>query len=36
MAGPIGAQVSAPVLRRMWRRSMQNLAARFALSDLVD
>jgi len=29
MAGPIGAQVSAPVLKRMWRRSLANLAARF-------
>jgi hypothetical protein len=30
MAGPIGAQVSTPVLRHLWRRSMTNLAARFA------
>ena len=29
MAGPVGAQVSAPILKRMWRHSMANLAARF-------
>jgi hypothetical protein len=29
MAGPLGAQVSAPILTRMWRHSMANLAARF-------
>jgi hypothetical protein len=30
MAGPLGAWVSVPVLRAVWRRSMRNLAARFA------
>ena len=29
MGGPVGAQLSTPVLKRLWRRSMTNLAARF-------
>jgi hypothetical protein len=30
MGGPVGAWVAVPVLRAVWRRSMRNLAARFA------
>jgi len=30
MAGPVGAWVAVPVLTRVWRGSMRNLAGRFA------
>jgi hypothetical protein len=29
MGGPVGAWLSVPVLRAVWRASMRNLAARF-------
>ena len=30
LGGPLGAFVARPVLRRVWRRNLRNLAARFA------